>query len=864
MKVLQHCFVPVGALLLSGCGWVDSSGRQDNRAPGLAELTQTVSEEAVHVNLGVADEDNNLINADVSLLTTGGALSAACVEAGGALSGVAIDDFAQTLEEACDPAEQSCEIVVDAELTASKIEVSTPKMRRPVALQYTLSLEDSDGATAEQVLTLCIASVSSAPDGQNDVFNVEYNETTVFMGMEFDADCGPQVASGVLANDTDDFDFSEDEPNLQRCLIAQLVTAPVHASAFTLDEDGGFSYSSGTSLAIGASDSFSYSAWDGVNASDAATVTLHVTGENDPPVALNPTRNIDEDTVLVLSATDLASDSEGGELTLVSVGLPTASPALGLRAFDVSPAEIRYTPFANASGSDSFSYLISDAGGATATGTVSITVDPVNDLPVVTPTNSTLALGVSPATDTQYFTVSDQENTLAGLSISVSSSDELALTVVESQSGGDGDADNWQVDFTGLADGVSTVTLAVEDADGGISNAVIAVTVGSGVANTAPVLGSPALVAIEGLPASWTISGDALASDGESLASTLIISGAVSVSSGETVTVDGDNKGFSFVPVGTGAKLVSLTVQDPGGLQVSGDLTVTVSAQQPPVIVDPVLTATVGVSKSLSLSGDALATDADTAVTSLVIVGTPVTVPAETVTVVGGDSFTFTPTAAGTVTITLTVADPQGNQDTGSITVLVSAATQSPVIENPALSGVAGVLVALNLSADGLASDADSNVTDLVVVGTPSVDTSETVTVDGDSKGFSFIPSADGSSVVTLTVQDPEGNSVTGALTVVVSEASPVIESPALVATVGVAVVFSIDGSGLASDADTLTTDLTFTAAPTVDTLETVTLVDSKSFSFTPAAAGTSIISLSVTDPDGNAVAGTVSVTVGI
>lgn len=863
MKVLRHCFVPVSALLLSGCGWVDSSGRQENRSPELAELTQTVSEEALHVSLGSADEDGNLVSVDVTLLAEGGELVAACIAAGGVLAGVAEADFAQTITEACDPAEQSCEVAVDAELTASKVEVSTPKIRRPVAQQYELKLEDSDGATAEQVLTLCIASVSSAPSGQTDVFNVEYNEVTDFIGMEFNASCGPQVASGVLANDTDDFDFSEDEPNLQRCLIAQLVSGPAHASEFVLNEDGGFRYGSGTSLPIGSTDTFSYRVWDGVNESDVVTVTLHVTGENNPPVALNPVRIFDEDTALVLSAADLATDSEGGVLTLVSVGEPVASPAIGLREFDVSPAEIRYTPLANEFGTDSFIYQISDAGGASAVGTVSITVESVNDLPVVTPENSTLSLAVAPATDTLHFTVSDLENTLDGLSISVSSNNESAVTVAESQSGNDGDADNWQVDFAGVADGTADVTLVVEDADGGVSTAVVVVTVGTGVVTTPPVIESPALVATAGLPAVYVIGTDGLATDNESAANTLIIVSPLSVSTGESASINGDQKGFSFTPDAAGTSVVTLTIQDPDGLQATGTLTVTVGAQQPPIIGSPVLTATVGVAKSLSITGDALAADADTDDTELVFSSAPTALPIETI-VLDGDNkgFSFTPTAAGNIVITLEVVDPQGNSDTGTITVVVSAPQQPPVVENPALSGVAGVLSSLSLSGDGLVSDADGNVTDLVIDGVPTVNTGELVTVDGDKKGFSFTPTAAGSSVVTLVVEDLDGNSATGALTVGVT-ALPAIETPALVATVGLEKTLSIDADGLASDPDTLTTDLIFFAAPTSVPVEVITMAgDAKSFSFTPTVAGTTVVSLSVRDPDGNEALGTVTVVV--
>ncbi len=59
-------------------------------------------------------------------------------------------------------------------------------------------------------------------------------------------------------------------------------------------------------------------------------------------------------------------------------------PGNGTAVVDARPARSRYTPNADFNGEDSFTYTASDGAGGTAVGTVTVTVEPVNDAPVAT------------------------------------------------------------------------------------------------------------------------------------------------------------------------------------------------------------------------------------------------------------------------------------------------------------------------------------------------------------------------------------------------------------------------------------------------------------------------------------------------
>ena len=71
------------------------------------------------------------------------------------------------------------------------------------------------------------------------------------------------------------------------------------------------------------------------------------------------------------------SDPEGGALTAVKV----ANPTRGTVTVNAN-GSFTYTPNANYNGPDSFTYRVSDGSANSATVTVSITVNAVNDAPV--------------------------------------------------------------------------------------------------------------------------------------------------------------------------------------------------------------------------------------------------------------------------------------------------------------------------------------------------------------------------------------------------------------------------------------------------------------------------------------------------
>ena len=136
---------------------------------------------------------------------------------------------------------------------------------------------------------------------------------------------------------------------------------------------GHFTYTPGNNYA--GTDSFTYLARNDNGDSNTATISITINAVNDPPVAHNAAITVNEDTTASGHLT--ASDPDGNTLTYSVVTSPTKGTVnIG------SNGTFTYTPNADVSGADSFTFRASDGQAASNTATVTITINAVNDPPV--------------------------------------------------------------------------------------------------------------------------------------------------------------------------------------------------------------------------------------------------------------------------------------------------------------------------------------------------------------------------------------------------------------------------------------------------------------------------------------------------
>jgi len=205
------------------------------------------------------------------------------------------------------------------------------------------------------VVTLNIAPVADAPRPIADEYATDED-------TQLDV-----AAPGVLGNDTD-----PDSPTI----APVLGTAPSHGR-LELGDDGAFAYRPNADF--NGTDSFTYTATDGVLTSGPVTVTITVNPVNDPPAGVEQSYTTDEDTMLTVAAPGLlqgASDVDGDPLTVVLF----SSPDRGTLEL-ASDGSFTYLPDPNYNGTDTFSYRVSDGEALTDPITVTITINPVSDPP---------------------------------------------------------------------------------------------------------------------------------------------------------------------------------------------------------------------------------------------------------------------------------------------------------------------------------------------------------------------------------------------------------------------------------------------------------------------------------------------------
>ncbi|MGI8978866.1 MAG: Ig-like domain-containing protein [Pirellulaceae bacterium] len=216
----------------------------------------------------------------------------------------------------------------------------------------------SDGSLTsnEATVTITVNPTNDAPVATADEYTVDEDSP-----LHVDA-------SGILGNDSDpDGD----------ALSAVLVSGPA-SGTLTLNSDGSFDYAPGANF--NGDDTFVYKASDGSSESAETTVTIHVQGVNDAPVAEADAYVTEEDTPLTIAAPGvLANDSDidGDSLSAILVN----GPAHGTVSLEAD-GSLTYTPEANFNGSDSFTYKASDGSLESAETTVSITVVSVTDEPL--------------------------------------------------------------------------------------------------------------------------------------------------------------------------------------------------------------------------------------------------------------------------------------------------------------------------------------------------------------------------------------------------------------------------------------------------------------------------------------------------
>jgi VCBS repeat-containing protein len=198
-------------------------------------------------------------------------------------------------------------------------------------------------------VVITVTQVNDVPVATNDSFVVFANDSWAI------------DAPGILANDND-LDGN--------ALTAALINTTTHGT-LALNSDGSFIYTPNAGF-VG-TDTFTYVANDGQSDSNLAMVTITVAEPNVVPVAQNDGYETNEGSLLtVLAPGVLSNDFDANDNPLTAI-LVTA-PLFGTVTLN-SDGSFDYIPTANFSGTDSFSYKVTDGSADSNVAMVTINVN---------------------------------------------------------------------------------------------------------------------------------------------------------------------------------------------------------------------------------------------------------------------------------------------------------------------------------------------------------------------------------------------------------------------------------------------------------------------------------------------------------
>jgi Bacterial Ig domain/Bacterial cadherin-like domain len=259
----------------------------------------------------------------------------------------------------------------------------------------------ADPKTDTATVNVTITEVNDAPTAVADAKSTAEDTALVF------------AASDLTTNDSTG---PANESGQTLTVTAVTATASTHGTVILAS--GNVTYTPAANYNGAAS--FSYTVTDNGTTNgvadpktDTATVNVTINPVNDAPLANDGSATTNEDTATSIDLSALVSDVETlpANLTYTIVSGPSHGALSG------SGTSRSYTPDANYNGADSFTYKVTDRGDpdncssgpcsaalTSATKTVSITVSPVNDHPVVS--NDRLSQTVQYSDPIQTVTVS--------------------------------------------------------------------------------------------------------------------------------------------------------------------------------------------------------------------------------------------------------------------------------------------------------------------------------------------------------------------------------------------------------------------------------------------------------------------------
>ena len=236
----------------------------------------------------------------------------------------------------------------------------TPLNANVGTLSVKVTATDAASATVSDVFDLVVANTNDAPLANADALSVAEGETSA------------NLAAAVLANDTD-VDVSDSRTISAVSTIGTLGTVEFNLATQSLVYSAAGAAFDALAAGASATDTFAYTLSDTAGATSTAAVTVTVIGVNDAPIAADDIATVNMNTAITLAVRGNDRDPDGDALMVSAV----SQGANGTVSLDPTTGNPTYTPNHNFTGTDAFTYTLSDGQGGATSATVSVTVSNV-------------------------------------------------------------------------------------------------------------------------------------------------------------------------------------------------------------------------------------------------------------------------------------------------------------------------------------------------------------------------------------------------------------------------------------------------------------------------------------------------------
>ena len=270
-KTFQLLACAIGLVTLTACGWVDSKGVQSvtvANTDGLRNAQPLTITENTSVNAELVGEGSELAGWTWTPDNKNEIYRCA------GINGFDIDHAVTSINDAC-TSQTNCTITISESKSENETQfaVTVPELKAPLAISYNVTTTRDDGAFINRQQLLCAIPINEAPQALDDNYVARRNTTLVVNAQDPDS---------LLANDTDDTDFR----NSALRVVTTPVKAPLYASDFSLNADGGFIYQASADAPADSAglteDYFEYSITDGVHVVNAIAYIKSIDSNKGP------------------------------------------------------------------------------------------------------------------------------------------------------------------------------------------------------------------------------------------------------------------------------------------------------------------------------------------------------------------------------------------------------------------------------------------------------------------------------------------------------------------------------------------------------------------------------------------------------